>query len=118
MVSFLALSTKPTPTFDPSDANKNAMKKTVQDMEGIVKGLLDPTQYDPSIPRDQAGGPNDLARMLDELVKTAEYAARNPGDQQARQRLLDILNNLPLDMLDSDGQKLANMIRAQNEALD
>ena len=58
-----------------------------------------------------AGGKGELGKLLEELVKTAEYAARNPNDQNAKKRLLDILNNLPLDMLDSDGERLANLIR-------
>ena len=102
---------------NPNDNTRGNLKDTVSIMEGLVKGIADPTKYDPNIPRGTGSG-GDLARMLDELVKTAEYSARNPNDQAAKKRLLDILNNLPLDMLDSDGERLANLIRDQNKNLE
>jgi len=102
----------------PNDQNKAKLRDTVGIMEGIVQGIADPAKYDPTIPRDGGSGGGDLARLLKELVEVAEHSARNPNDQRARQRLLDILSNLPLDMLDTDGERLANLIREQSQALD
>lgn len=104
---------------NPNDKNKNNLKDSASIMEAIVQGIADPSKYDPSIPRGaSSGGSGELARMLKELVDVAEQQVRNPNDQRAKNRLLDILNNLPLDMLDTDGERLANLIRDQNQALD
>src|SRR3990167_6499357 len=101
-----------------SQAYKKPLRDTVSIMEGLVGGIADPRNYDPNLPRGGGGGGGDLSKMLEDLVRNAELAARNPNDQAARKRLLDILSNLPLDALDTDADRLANLIRDQNDALD
>merc|ERR1712137_1462323 len=85
---------------DNRDKKKN-LKDTTKLMEGIVGGIMDPAKYDPNLARGAAGG-GDLSRMMNDLLANAERYNRNPNDLDAKRRLQEILENLPLDMLDTE----------------
>jgi len=104
---------------DPDNRDKKmALRDTTKLMEDIVAGIGDPSRYNANLPRGGQGEGNDLKRMMNELVAAAERYNRNPNDQAAKRRLQEILENLPLDLLNTDQEKLANLIRQQCQALD
>jgi hypothetical protein len=111
---------------NPNDPNaRRALHESVAHMDALIAGMMSPEEYRSDLHRRGKGSgqehmADDLYRlqaMMPELVAAAEDYEKNPANRANQKRVIDALETLPLEALDSDDTKLNNLIREHNQAL-